>query len=182
MRFLLLPIVLAATFPAFAAGTAPATGPSATATVPAKPPAAAAVQPNKVEQLWFVAKTNDGAIGYNAKSIKTNPELLTVELTSLYFYKAGVKMPSGVVASFILSTDTFDCAGAKFLAGTRIIMDKTGKTLSGDVAKANSPWTPLSPDSPLNSMRDVGCRAATFKGMRSVPDFAAALKTMQEIK
>jgi hypothetical protein len=170
------------------AAAALATGtPAAAPAQPAKPAAAAPAKPAaapaapKPEELWFIAKAADGAIGYNAKSIKPNPQLSTVTMTSLIYLKTAAKSKSGASYNYILSEDTLDCIGPQFKPGARVVLDAQGKLLDGGDA-AGTTWLPIQGNPPLNALRGVACSGASFKNMQQATNFAAAVKMMREMK
>jgi hypothetical protein len=172
---------LSLTLSAIAAGTpAPAPAPAPAAAKPAAPAAKpAAVKP---DELWFVAKAADGAIGYNAKSIKGNAELGTVAIISLVYMKNGTKTKSGAPYHYVLSEDSVDCIGMQHQPKSRLVFDAKGALLDAGDAPKNAPWAPVPPNSPLSAFRSVACSNATFEGAKQAPNLTAAMAAMREIK
>lgn len=179
MRFLLLPIVLAATFPAFAAGTAPATGPSATA--PAKPPAAAPAPAKPADDVWFVAKTSGGALGYHASGIQHDPNLGTVSMTSVLYTRDAAKSPGGKPFQILLAQDNYDCIGRQLQPLARLMMSADGQPVEeGEVEKPT--WKPVGKDPALNLLMGVACSGKALQGAKKAIAFPAAAKLMREMK
>jgi hypothetical protein len=173
---------MALSVPVWATGTPAAQGTPAKPAVPAAAPAKPAAPAKAADQLWFIAKAADGAIGYDAKSIKAKPELSTVDITSLIYLKKPGKTKSGALYNFILATDTLDCIGPQFKPGSRVVLDAAGKILDSGDAPANVGWGPIANNPPLNALRGVACSGASFRNLQQATSFAAALKTMKELK
>jgi hypothetical protein len=176
IRLLSLAFAIVAALPT-AAATTPAPGAGAPAAKPAPAPATAAPS-----QVWFVSRTGDGAIGYNASSIKADPQLGTIGLVSLYYMKAGAPSADGTKVHFIHSSDTFDCVGMQFKPGFRNVLDFGGKTISEQKADPAAKWMKVDHNSPLNLLRNVACSGATFKNMQQATNFAAAIAAMKALK
>lgn len=163
--------------PVFAAGAAPA--PAATPAAAAKPAAAAAA---RRDELWFIVRANDGALAYDAKSIKMNAELSTVEIASLLYFKAGMRTTTGHTFHFVKGSDTLDCVGTQFKPGPRQIMDADAKPLGTTEPPPKAAWLPIVQNPPLSALRGVACGGGTFKNMVQAPTMAAAVKAMKEMK
>ena len=163
------------------AAAAPAAKPAAAAPA-AKPPAANALAQPRREELWFIARAADGAMAYDAKSIKVDPALSTVSIISLIYLKSGAKTAKGVTYNYILSEDNLDCIGPQFKPKSRLVFDIAGKVLDAGDAPPSLSWVPLKGNPPLNALRGVACSGATFKNMTQAPNFPAALKAMKEMK
>jgi hypothetical protein len=162
--------------PAFAAGT-PAAAPAA---APARP-AAAAPAPARPE-VWFVVKVPDGALGYDAASIKFDPALSTASIVSMVYSKEGAKTEKGAAFFFILAEDQVDCIGEQYQPKSRRVLDVTGKVLTSGNIPLKPGWVPLAGNAPLTALRGVACTGSTFKDMVQAPSFAAAVKAMREMK
>lgn len=184
MRFLLVPIALAAALPVFAAATpAPAT-PPATPVAPAKPaaaPAKPAAAAKPADDIWFVAKTAGGAMGYHASGIQHDPNLGTVAMTSVLYTREAAKTPSGKPFQILLAQDNYDCIGRQVQPLARLMMSADGMPVE-DGESEKPAWAPIGKDPALNLLFGVACGGKALQGAKKANAFPAAAKLMREMK
>ena len=166
---------------ALAAGTPAAPPPAARpATAPATPAKPAAAKPAPVPQIWFIAKTGSGSIAYDGYSIKPDPILGTVKITSILYMSAPQTSPEGKPFQYVVADDTIDCLAGNFQPASRRLLSADGGVVSrtgGDGTK----WFPLSENKPLAFLKRIACQGAPLAKSVQAKTLTEAVVTMRKV-
>ncbi len=172
LALLTLP-VLAQPVPPPAASPAPPK-PAAPAKAPALP---AATGP----EVWFAAKATGGAMAYNASSIKPDPTLGTVSVTSAVYLNAPLKSPSGAQFQYVVADDRLDCVGGKFQSRARIMMDTTTKIVDATDAGEKAEWQPVAGNPIMTILTRVACQGRPIAGAKQTANFPETAKMLKTL-
>jgi hypothetical protein len=178
--------------PAVAPAPAPAAKPVAPAAKPVAPtkPAAAPAKPAATspaaakapeKELWFVAKTGSGAIGYDAYSIKHDPNTGVATVTNALFLSAPQQSPEKKPFQYVVATDKIDCIGGQFQPQGRLLLSIDNKIVDQFAATDTKTWHSLAGNPPLAFLKRIVCTGNALGKSKQAPNFLAAMKVMREM-
>lgn len=130
--------------------------------------------------MWFMARTQSGAIAYDGYSIKFDPVLGTAKISSILFMTTPEKTPEGQVFQYIIADDTIDCLGNKFQPSLRRLLGADGKMLAKTGGDAKT-WIPLSQNPPLAFLQRIACYGAPMAKSKQTTSLADAIVQMRVV-
>jgi hypothetical protein len=164
----------AAALPASAAPAAAA--PTVTAPA-AAPPAPSA--PAEKKARWLVVKTKDGAMGYDAGSIKPGPRAGTTSVISGFYTTKGLS-GDGLKWKYEFIDAEYDCAAKTYTLMTRALHNDVGESVHTILPKKDrAEWQPTATSPYHTQVFSLACDKQTLKGAREVGSYANAVKALK---
>lgn len=128
------------------------------------------------ETQWMIVKTKDGAFGYDAGSIDTDPP------TGYKLVTTGMYMPNGqqwdkLRYHYLLQDQAFDCVKKQYTPTIVYLFDENGQPL--DMKESGENWRPVNDNGFIQIIYGVTCEGRKVPEAVSAGDHDFAMKAMK---
>jgi hypothetical protein len=128
---------------------------------------------------WLVVKTIDGAMGYDAGSIKPGPKAGTISIISGFYTTKGLS-GDGLKWKYEFIDSEYDCAAKTYTLMTRALRDSAGEYVNTVLPKKERAEWQTTGTSPYHTqVLGLACDKQTLKGAREVGSYLNAVKALK---
>lgn len=133
------------------------------------------------KERWLVAKASDGAVAYDAGTMRHDAQANVVTVTIGLYTKTPITNPDGIKWQYLLSESRIGCANKNRQVLTTVLFDHNQQMVDLQDGGDNPPWRSITNDAFASLMHNVVCNNVKLSDTSEAVDMSAALNLMRTV-